>query len=166
MMKKIVCAGLIAAMLCTCALAEACFGDFATQDLFGNLATDSEFSNYDVTMVYVWATWCDYCQTEMPELEYVYRNLPANANLVTFCYDGLDEMDTALEMAGSEPFKTLLITREIYDRFLYQAYAFPTTFFVDCWGNMIGQPIVGVPSATDSAGVYLDSINELLNEYA
>ena len=85
MMKKIVCAGLIAALLCTCALAEACFCDFATQDLFGNLATDSEFSNYDVTMVYVWATWCDYCQTEMPELEYVYRNLPAHANLVTFC---------------------------------------------------------------------------------
>ena len=81
-------------------------------------------------------------------------------------FDGLDEMDTALEMAGSEPFKTLLITQEIYDRFLYQAYAFPTTFFVDCWGNMIGQPIVGVPSATDSASVYLESINELLNEYA
>lgn len=166
MLKKIVCVGLIAAMLCTCALAEACFGDFTTQDLFGNLVTDSEFSNYDVTMVYVWATWCDYCQTEMPELEYVYRNMPGNANLVTFCYDGLDEMDTALEMAGSEPFKTLLITQDIYDRFLYQAYAFPTTFFVDCWGNMIGQPIVGVPSATDSAGVYLESINELLDEYA
>ncbi len=166
MCKRILCAVMIAALICTGALAEACFGNFTTQDLFGGHVTDSTFSDYDVTMVYVWATWCDYCLAEMPELERVYRNLPADANLITFCYDALDEMDTAREIAGGAPFSTLLITQDIYDRFLYQAYAFPTTFFVDCWGNMIGQPIVGVPSTDNSADAYLDAIDDLLRQYA
>ena len=53
-------------------------------------------------------------------------------------------------------------TQEIYDQFLYQVYAFPTTYFLDSQGNPVGEPIVGVPDLQDAAGAYYGVTMEVL----
>ena len=42
---------------------------FETTDLEGNSITSDEiFTGHRVTMINMWATWCDPCKNELPEL--------------------------------------------------------------------------------------------------
>ena len=61
---------------------------FQTADLEGTTVTQDVFKDYDITMVNVWTTWCQYCVEEMPELEKVYRNLPAEPYAVFYVPSG------------------------------------------------------------------------------
>ena len=69
---------------------------------------------------------------------------------------------TILQQTGATNFQTLMGTQEIYDQFLYQVYAFPTTYFLDSTGNPVGEPIVGVPDLQDAAGAYYGVTMEVL----
>ena len=138
---------------------------FSTYDMEAQPVDESIFSGYDLTMVNIWATWCGYCVQEMPELAKLKDMLPENVNLITICDDATIETElayTILQESGATNFQTLMGTQEIYDQFLYQVYAFPTTFFLDSQGNPVGQPIVGVPDLEDAAGAYYGVTMEVL----
>lgn len=138
---------------------------FSTYDMEAQPVDESIFSGYDLTMVNIWATWCGYCVQEMPELAKLKDMLPENVNLITICDDATTETELAyniLQQTGATNFQTLMGTQEIYDQFLYQVYAFPTTYFLDSEGNPVGQPIVGVPDLEDAAGAYYGVIQEVL----
>ena len=138
---------------------------FSTYDMEAQPVDESIFSGYDLTMVNIWATWCGYCVQEMPELAKLKDMLPENVNLITICDDASTETElayTILQKTGATNFQTLMGTQEIYDQFLYQVYAFPTTYFLDSEGNPVGEPIVGVPDLEDAAGAYYGVIQEVL----
>ena len=138
---------------------------FSTYDMQMQPVTEEIFSGYDLTMVNIWATWCGYCVQEMPELAKLKDMLPENVNLITICDDATTETELAyniLQQTGATNFQTLMGTQEIYDQFLYQVYAFPTTYFLDSQGNPVGEPIVGVPSLEDTANTYYGVIQEVL----
>lgn len=138
---------------------------FSTYDMEAQPVDESIFSGYDLTMVNIWATWCGYCVQEMPELAKLKDMLPENVNLITICDDATTETELAyniLQQTGATNFQTLMGTQEIYDQFLYQVYAFPTTYFLDSEGNPVGEPIVGVPSLEDTANTYYGVIQEVL----
>ena len=138
---------------------------FSTYDMEAQPVDESIFSGYDLTMVNIWATWCGYCVQEMPELAKLKDMLPENVNLITICDDATTETELAyniLQQTGATNFQTLMGTQEIYDQFLYQVYAFPTTYFLDSEGNPVGEPIVGVPDLEDAAGAYYGVIQEVL----
>ena len=138
---------------------------FSTYDMEAQPVDESIFSGYDLTMVNIWATWCGYCVQEMPELAKLKDMLPENVNLITICDDATIETElayTILQESGATNFQTLMGTQEIYDQFLYQVYAFPTTYFLDSEGNPVGEPIVGVPSLEDTANTYYGVIQEVL----
>ena len=138
---------------------------FNTYDMEAQPVDESIFSGYDLTMVNIWATWCGYCVQEMPELAKLKDMLPENVNLITICDDATIETElayTILQESGATNFQTLMGTQEIYDQFLYQVYAFPTTYFLDSEGNPVGEPIVGVPSLEDTANTYYGVIQEAL----
>lgn len=138
---------------------------FSTYDMEAQPVDESIFSGYDLTMVNIWATWCGYCVQEMPELAKLKDMLPENVNLITICDDATTETELAyniLQRTGATNFQTLMGTQEIYDQFLYQVYAFPTTYFLDSQGNPVGEPIVGVPDLEDAAGAYYGVIQEVL----
>ena len=138
---------------------------FNTYDMEAQPVDESIFSGYDLTMVNIWATWCGYCVQEMPELAKLKDMLPENVNLITICDDATVETElayTILQESGATNFQTLMGTQEIYDQFLYQVYAFPTTYFLDSEGNPVGEPIVGVPSLEDTANTYYGVIQEAL----
>ncbi|MGN0185192.1 MAG: TlpA family protein disulfide reductase [Aristaeellaceae bacterium] len=138
---------------------------FSTYDMEAQPVDESIFSGYDLTMVNIWATWCGYCVQEMPELAKLKDMLPENVNLITICDDATTETELAyniLQQTGATNFQTLMGTQEIYDQFLYQVYAFPTTYFLDSAGNPVGEPVVGVPDLDDPAGTYYGIIQEVL----
>ena len=50
-------------------------GTSETADINGNTYTESVFSDYDLTLVNAFTTWCSTCVNEMPELEQLYQDM-------------------------------------------------------------------------------------------
>lgn len=165
-MKKICIALMILMLLSASAFAaEGALNSFSTFNMKGEPVTQAIFADYDLTMVNVWTTYCKICVYEMPELERLRTMLPENVNLITICNDASVSPVKAyqiLEYTGAN-FETLFGTREIYDQFLYQVVATPTTFFLDSEGMPVGEEIIGIPSTEDVAETYLGVIHEILN---
>ena len=145
-MKKIIAMLLMLMLIAMPALAEGF--SFTAQDMDGNTVTEEIFAPYDVTMVNIWATWCGYCIDEMPFFPELKDKLPENANLITICEDASYEPELTKEILDSvgANFTTIQANEEIYTEILSNVYGFPTTLFVDENGEVIGQPIIGVPS--------------------
>ncbi|MGN0388379.1 MAG: TlpA family protein disulfide reductase [Suilimivivens sp.] len=143
---------------------EISFSSFAVTDLNGNAVTQDIFKDYDVTMINVWATWCGPCRRELPDIQAAYEKLPANVNIISICDDAGQETELAgqiVEKVGIQ--YAVLVPDDAMDEFLNEYIsAFPTTFLVDKEGNVIGQPIVGVPQADDVTQYYLDYIGSAL----
>ena len=133
---------------------------FAVTDLNGNAVSQDIFKDYDVTMINVWATWCNPCRRELPDIQAAYEKLPANANIISICDDAGQETELAgqiVEKVGLQ--YEVLVPDDAMDELLNEYIsAFPTTFLVDKEGNVIGQPIIGVPQADDVTQYYLDYI--------
>ena len=136
---------------------------FTTVDMEGNEVTEAIFADYDLTMVNIWATWCQYCLVEMQTFPQLKEMLPENANLITICEDASIETELAnliLDTVGAN-FTTLVGTAEMfYGGMLSDVYAFPTTLFYDSEGRLVGEAFAGVPSLEDPAGAYLSIIEE------
>lgn len=163
-MKKLFALLLTLTLLFTAACAEVGLMNFSTQDMDGNPVTQDIFSDYDLTMINVWATWCGYCIEEMPELAKLKDMLPENVDLITICDDADIETDLAkqiLEASGAN-FQTLMVSEDMRNDFMSQIYAFPTTYFVDSEGVALIAPIEGVPSLEDTAGAYYQIIEQIL----
>ena len=165
-MKRFICIVLVFLMIPVCALAaDGALNNFSTYDMSGNIVTQEIFSNYDLTMVNVWTTWCKYCIYEMPELAKLKDMLPENVNLITICDDATIEPISAYQILSSAGagFQTLMGTQEIYDQFLYQVQSYPTTFFLNSEGVPVGEEIIGIPVLEEIAETYLGVIREVLS---
>lgn len=140
---------------------------FTTTDLYGTEVTQDVFKDADVTMVNIWATWCGFCVEEMPELQKVYEQLPEGANMISICSDGESEGDLAKQILEKNEvkFKALLPSADMEDSLLSGVSSFPTTVFVDKEGNLVGNPVVGVPGRGEAAvSGYLTAINAALQD--
>lgn len=136
---------------------------FNSQTVDGEAIDSSVFKDYKLTMVNIWATWCGPCVGEMPELQKLYENLPEGTNLISICTDGEQENELAkkiLSETGAK-FKTVAANDEMNQGFLAGVQSLPTTFFVDSEGNIVGDPILGVPG-DDAAEAYKAAIEERL----
>lgn len=142
---------------------------FSTQDIYGNEVTEDIFSEYDLTLVNVFATWCSPCVAEMPELAQLHKNMAEeNVNVLAVVTDALNERGEAdekrielakqiAEMSGAE--FTFMVPDDTYlNGILYQIQAVPTSFFVDSQGMIVGEPYVG---ARDLAG-WTDVVTQVL----
>lgn len=124
---------------------DAALEGFRGMDLDGNAMDLSMFTDYDLTMINLWATWCGPCVSELPDLSSLYDSLPANVNLVTVCQDGDTEGEAAQEFlkeCGAK-FRTLAADDVVRESRLKDVYSYPTTIFVDRDGKIIGEPIYG-----------------------
>lgn len=140
-------------------------GSFSTEDLNGNSVTESVFSDYDITMVNIWATWCGFCVEEMPELQELYDQLPENVNLISICTDGDEEGELAKKILETKnvKFPALIANEEMNKSFVEKFPSLPTTIFVDKNGNIVGNSIAGVPARNEEiVPAYLEAINSAL----
>lgn len=141
------------------------FTNFETTLLTEETVTQDVFADYDMTVVNVWATWCNPCISEMPELAQLDEALPENVNLISLCIDGSD--DTAftqeiLDYCGVK-YPVLMPSDSLRTNVIQYISSVPTTFFIDKEGNVIGNPVVGVPGKSgEIKAAYLEEINARL----
>ena len=136
---------------------------FTTTDMDGNKVTNDIFAEYDLTVVNFWATYCNPCIDELPELAEWKKELPDNVNLIGLLVD-VDEK-------GSEQYKLAekiisqtgadyqhLIATEEFDDIISNLVGVPTTFFVDSTGKIIGEPFAGA-----DVSAYKQTVEDYLN---
>ncbi len=137
------------------------FGMFLSESMDGLEISDMIFSNYDLTMVNIWATWCGPCVSEMPDLQTLYTMLPENVNLITMVQDGDSQRDLAEQILNTSgaTFLTILPSESINVNVMSKVEAFPTNVFVDSLGN-VAAVVTGAPA--DPVSTYLDYIDQVL----
>ena len=135
---------------------------FESEDLAGNKVTSAElFSGNKITMVNVWGTWCGNCMNEMPELVEVHKEFQEKGCGIVGIEDERKEMDAAMREYAASVLESLGVSfpsvltvkgNEVLD--LVSGY--PTTFFVDSEGKVLGKPIEG--AAPDMYRIVMDSL--------
>ena len=137
--------------------------EFSTTDMDGNKVTNDTFADYDLTVVNFWATYCNPCIDELPELAEWKKELPDNVNLIGLLVDvdekGSDQYKLAekiIKEAGAD-YQHLIATEE-FDDMISNLVGVPTTFFVDSTGKIIGEPFAGA-----DVDAYKQTVEDYLN---
>ena len=120
---------------------------FETKDVYGNTVRSQDlFSQNKVTMVNVWTSWCGYCVDELPDLERLNGEFAAKGcAIVGILMDGNEaagDRDGRAEMKAAGVTYTVLRPWDGAEQ-MFPVTGYPTSFFVDSNGNIIGDPIVG-----------------------
>ena len=129
-------------------------------DLDGNRVSTAElFAGHKVTMVNCWATYCGWCLVEMPELQKIAEEYAdKGVGVIGICMDAkkenkrMEAKEILKETGVSYP--SLAVDQSI-DKAL-GIIGYPTTFFVDETGRVIGEPIIG--AKIDTYRPMLDSL--------
>ena len=118
---------------------------FEAQDMDGNAVSSEIFANAKITMVNVWATYCNPCLSEMPGLgELMGEYAPEDFQLIGIISDVMEggeeaQMEYAaslIEQTGAD-YTHLLLNRSLYIGLLTGVNAVPTTFFIDENGTVL-----------------------------
>ena len=142
-------------------------GKFETKGVDGKDYTEKVFSDYDLTLVNVFTTWCSPCVNEIPELEKLYEEMKekgvgvVGVVLDTVSDDAKQNEDT-VKKAGVLQEKTkasypfLVPDSTMMNGRLNGISAFPETFFVDKNGNIVGETYSGSHSLDAVSYTHLD----------
>lgn len=138
---------------------------FTCQDMDGNVVSETVFSEAKLTMINVWATYCNPCLSEMPGLgELAGEYEPGEFQIIGIISDVMEGADaetmdnaTALvEMTGAD-YTHLLLNESVYYALLTDVTAVPTTFFVNENGEVV-DTVIGAMEKT----AWEEKINALL----
>lgn len=136
---------------------------FEATDLEGNKVTGEIFSQSKLTMVNVWATYCNPCLNEMPELgelaaEYEQEEFQI-IGIVSDVVEGSDQalVKSLVQETGAD-YPHLLLNESIYNALLTDVSAVPTTFFLDESGAIL-DTVVGAMEKS----AWEEKIHELKN---
>ena len=122
--------------------------EFTTVTLDGEKIDQDIFSDYDITVVHVWGTFCQPCIAEMGDYAKLYKKLPDNVNLIAIVCDVYEGIDTNVSEANDilgnakAKFLNLRTSDDLYDVVGYFQYV-PSSFFVDKEGRVIGSMMDG-----------------------
>lgn len=123
--------------------------EFTTTDIDGNkIKSEDIFSQHEVTMVNVWATWCPNCIEELPELNEIDKRLAKkDCAVVGIVGDGNDEelIEEARQILkeSNDEFLNILPWDGAFTDDFPMDVGWPTTFFVDREGTMVAKPAIG-----------------------
>ena len=128
---------------------------FEGQDLDGNTITQETCALAKLTMINVWATYCNPCLKEMPELgELAKEYEAADFQLIGVVSDVVEGQDQeATEYAASLVEETgadyphMLLNESLYNGLLAGVSAVPTTFFLNEKGEVL-DVVVGAMDKT------------------
>lgn len=141
--------------------------DFEAQDMDGNIVTPAIFQESKLTMVNVWATYCNPCLNEMPELGELAGEYDSEEfQIIGIISDVLEEADQdTLELAEDlieqtgAAYTHCLLNVSLYYALLTDVTAVPTTFFI----NENSEIVDTVVGAMDKES-WEKKINALLEE--
>ena len=132
--------------------------DFTLPILDGTTVTLSELKG-QVALINVWATWCPPCRAEMPTIQAAYEQY-RNQGFTVLAVNLQEDPRTVAAFMGefSLTFPALLDTDGAVSQ-TYQAYALPSSFFVDRKGI-----IRAVYRGPMPRGVIAGTVEQLLQE--
>ena len=119
---------------------------FEGQDLDGNAVTSDIFSQSKLTMINVWATYCNPCLREMPDLgELAGEYDTADFQLIGIVSDvqengsedKLEKAVSLVEKTGAD-YPHLLLNESLYSALVVNVSGVTTTLFVDENGVVLG----------------------------
>lgn len=138
---------------------------FEARTLDGALVSSGLFSDAKLTMINVWATYCNPCLSEMPglgELAGAYDS--EDFQLIGIISDVTEDADEAVLQYASDlvdetgaGYPHLLLNESLYTALLTEVSAVPTTFFVDQNGQIL-DTVVGAMEKS----AWEEKINALL----
>lgn len=137
---------------------------FEGTDLEGNTVSSDIFSQSKLTMINVWATYCNPCLREMPDLgKLTAEHDPAEFQLIGIVSDVMEGEDQALaeiqvQQTGAN-YTHLLLNESIYHALLTDVSAVPTSFSLDENGTPLGYVVGAKDKST-----WEEIINGLLEE--
>ena len=136
---------------------------FETTDTEGKTVTSKDlFSSSKITMVNIWASWCGPCIRELPELQAISERLQEKGcGLIGLLYDGddLEALEAGKQLMADNGVTYPVILPPGNIDSLFPLEAFPTTYFVDSGGKILGEPIIGA-----YVDQYEATVEELLAE--
>jgi len=112
--------------------------NFTLESLDGEMVSLKDYRG-KIVLINFWATWCKFCDQEMPDLQRLHQE---NDDLVILAVDVMEEREEVekyIEKGGYD-FKVLLDPKGEVAR-TYLVGGFPTSYFVDEDGMLLG----GVP---------------------
>ena len=110
--------------------------DFKLIDLNGKEVSLSDFKGKKVFLNF-WASWCDPCKSEMPDIEKLYTETKDSDLVILAVNLGEDKATVkAFSDTNKYDFKILLDTDQSVGR-QYSISAIPTSYFIDKEGNII-----------------------------
>lgn len=134
---------------------------FNTEDLYGSPVSSSElFSQNEITLVNLWATWCPHCVGELPELANIHYQLEGIGcgvvGLLDDSYDpeAVEEAIGIIQDAGVT-FPVVKMTPEMAE--IFTNNGLPMSFFVNRNGVMVGTPVEGA-----QVDKYYEAVEDLL----
>lgn len=140
---------------------------FEGKDMEGNTISQTICENSKLTMINVWATYCNPCLNEMPELGELATEYDAKdfqlIGIISDVLEGQDEESIAyaadlIEETGAD-YPHMLLNESLYYGLLQDVSAVPTTFFL----NEKGEILDVVVGAMDKSR-WEEKINGLLEE--
>lgn len=112
--------------------------NFTLRNLEGEEVSLTDYRG-KVVLINFWATWCKYCDIEMPDLQKLDKE---NEDLVVLAVDVMEEKSLVEEYVEKGGYDFQVVLDEDGDiAKLYLVSAFPTSYFVDKDGILLG----GVP---------------------
>lgn len=132
------------------------FEELSLTDLDGNEVGSELFAEHQMTMINIWATFCNPCLGELPELGELakeYAQTPGGVQIVGICTDVLDQKGNqveeqidlakqALRLTGAD-YQNLVPDKAFLNVLMESIPGVPTTFFVDSQGKLLGEAVVG-----------------------
>lgn len=148
-------------------------GEFQTETLDGQQVDETVFAKAKLTMVNLWATWCNPCVAELPDLaELADEAASMDIQILGIVHDVCDsqtgEIDNEqLDLARNivertnAKFPTLIPDKNLLGGLLKNVQGFPTTWFLDAQGNVVGEPVMGSHSKDEWLEILQDRLAEV-----
>ena len=125
------------------------FRTMNVKQLDGSSFTSEDLKNTKLTVLNVWETTCPACIGEFPTLEEISKELdPSEIQIIGLCHDTVDKdgkvkddyVATAIEIVDSSgvTFPQLIPDKGISDYLSSVIAGYPTTFFLDSDGKILG----------------------------
>lgn len=139
---------------------------FNAPTLDGETITSDCFAESKLTMLNVWATYCNPCLSEMPDLAEIataydsadFQMLGIISDVSIYSEaDALQEATDLVAQTGATTYPHLLLNESLYSNLVGAIDSVPTTFFVNQDSELLGY-VVGAQSKETWEGI----INDLL----
>ncbi len=121
---------------------------FQAVTLDGQPISQSVFSDYDLTIMHMWGTFCGPCIREMGSYASFYKEKPDNVNLIGIVCDVYDPSESTVYDAKdilsgvSADFVNICTSEDVYN-LTYEFQYVPSCFFVDREGHIVGKMMDG-----------------------